>query len=370
MIDRQAVQNICTLLLTDSENAAVGLELLKGQNKVTKAAVQEQLQPLLDGFKKKSLRGITGIWKAIDKNKLNQAETAAVWGMAPLNKGIEKIDLYGIHWTELPQTVGHLSDLKLLRIMESKIEALPDEIGQLTSLNKLDFSFNPLRKIPDAIGQLRQLKILRLSGNGRYLTNIPDAIGEMGGLEELLLAQNALKKLPATLGQLQQLKVLDVRSNQLTTLPETIGHLSNLEILNISGNPLEKLPTSLRQLNQLKALNISSLNATLQDLTFLKGLTSLEELSMNAFSVEVEALQTLKQLELRDDTITDIPVEIGQLKQLEVLIINSSGLEDLSVEVLEQLPNLKKVKAGFMAPISSATIRALEEQFPQIKFGS
>jgi len=316
MINEEEVQKIYTLFLSDSKNAALGLELLKGQSKETKAAVQAKVQPLLDGFKKKTIRGITGIWKAIEKDKLNQAERGAVWGIPELNKAIEKVDMYGIHWTALPTTVGQLKSLKLLRIMESKITELPKEIEGLTNLEKLDFSFNPLSKIPKSIGNLKQLKILRLSGNGRYLTRLPDEIGEMEGLEELLLAQNALKKLPDSIGKLQQLKVLDIHSNQLKTLPKTIGTLKSLDVLNVSGNNITAIPAVLHQLPNLKSLNVANQETPLSNFDFLKGLDALEELNMNACPPEIAHLTNLKRLELRDDAITDIPSEVGHLEKL------------------------------------------------------
>jgi Leucine-rich repeat (LRR) protein len=370
MVNEQEVQNICKLLLTDSKNAVLGLQLLKGQDKETKAAVQEQIQPLLDGFKKKTLRGIGSIWKSIEKQKLNQAEWGALWGTAPLNEGIDKVDLYGINWTVLPSTISHLKDLKLLRIMESKIEELPDEIGELTSLDKLDFSFNPLCKIPAAIGKLKQLKILRLSGNGSYLTNLPDEIGQMEGLEELLVGQNALKNIPATIGNLKNLRVLFINSNELTTLPDEIGNLENLEVLDIGCNNIQKIPSNLQHLTNLKELTLNNQSTTITSFDFLKGLTSLEKLNMDAFVLEVSQLTNLKELEIRDDAIIDIPSEISQLKNLETLKINSKGLENLSADVIKELPNLKLIEAGFMAPISSSIISALEEQFPNITFKS
>ncbi len=368
MINEDEVQNICKLLLTDSKNAAVGLQLLKGQDKETKSAVQKEIQPLLDGFKKKTLRGLTSIWKAIENDKLNQAERGAVWGIAALNKGIEKVDLYGINWTSLPPTIGQLKELKLLRIMESKIQELPDEIGELTSLDKLDFSFNPLTKIPSTIGKLKQLKILRLSGNGASFNRLPDEIGQLEGLEELILAQNSFKQIPAAIGNLQNLKSLNLSSNRLTTLPKQIGSLTNLEILDAGGNQLQEIPSEFQHLTQLKELSLDSQKSVITNFDFLKGLSSLEKLNVDAFTVEVGSLTNLKELELRDDTIVDIPNEIRHLKKLETLIIHSKGLADLSAEIIQQLPNLKSIKAGFMAPISSATISALEQKFPNITF--
>jgi Leucine-rich repeat (LRR) protein len=368
MINEQEVENICRLFLTDGENAAVGLQVLKGQNKETKAAVQEKMQPLLDGFNKKTIRGINGIWKAIAKDKLTQSERGALWGIPAFSEGVEKIDYYGISWTALPSTIGQLKDLKLLRIMESKISELPDEIGELTSLEKLDFSFNPLQTIPTTIGKLKDLKILRFSGNGQSLKKLPKEIGEMEGLEELLLAQNGLTKIPPTFGDLGKLKVLDVHSNKLTTLPDEIGNLSQLEVLQVGGNPLKKLPSSIQKLQNLKELVIESNSSTMTDFSFLAGLTQLEKLRMNQIVPEVSQLVQLKELELRDDTIKDIPIEIKGLQQLEVLKINSSGLEDLSEEIIAGLPNLKQIEGGFMAPISSSRLAELEKQFPTITF--
>ncbi|MCP4221171.1 MAG: hypothetical protein GY765_41460 [bacterium] len=126
---------------------------------------------------------------------------------------------------------------------------LPDSIGNLTQLESLDLSGNQLTKFPDSIGNLTQLESLNLSGN--QLTKFPDSIGNLTQLKSLNLKDNQLPKLPDTIGNLTQLGELNLSINCLSKLPESIGNLTKLVYLSLTKNNLNDLPTSFGALTEL-----------------------------------------------------------------------------------------------------------------------
>jgi Leucine-rich repeat (LRR) protein len=58
-----------------------------------------------------------------------------------------------------------------LDLSNMKLTELPESIGQLTQLIKLDLSYNQLTAVPDSLGQLTRLIELNLSNN--QLTDNP-----------------------------------------------------------------------------------------------------------------------------------------------------------------------------------------------------
>ncbi|HUT32757.1 MAG TPA: COR domain-containing protein [Planctomycetota bacterium] len=129
---------------------------------------------------------------------------------------------------------------------ESRLTELPESIGQLTQLRELYLFHNRLTALPEAIGQLTQLQSLYLFNN--QLTALPEAIGQLTQLQRLDVSANRLTALPEAIGQLTQLQSLNLGSNQLTALPEALGTLRALERLIVERNRLETLPESLREL--------------------------------------------------------------------------------------------------------------------------
>ena len=131
-----------------------------------------------------------------------------------------------------------MAQSKAYRKAEEKIaEALR------TGATKLSLSGMRLTELPESIGQLTQLQTLNLSSN--QLTALPESLGQLTQLQELRLHDNQLTTLPESLGQLTQLQKLYVAANQLTALPVELGNPPRLTLLSIHRNPL---PTELLKL--------------------------------------------------------------------------------------------------------------------------
>jgi LysM repeat protein len=189
-----------------------------------------------------------------------------------LQEGETKLDLREMIFTELPESIGQLTDLQFLDLEANGLATLPESIGRLTNLQFLNLDANQLTTLPESIGHLTNLQTLNLFLN--QLTTLPESIGQLGRLQNLVLGQNQLTTLPESIGQLTNLQALRLEGNQLTTLPESIGQLTNLQALNLQKNQLTTLPESIGQLSNLQTLDLRTNQLT----TLPKSITQLEYL--------------------------------------------------------------------------------------------
>jgi hypothetical protein len=157
--------------------------------------------------------------------------------------------------TELPESIGNLTNLEELNLSNNQLTALPESIGNLTNLRTLNLGFNQLTTIPVSIGNLTNLGTLNLGFN--QFTALPESIGDLTNLVELNLTENQLTELPESIGNLTNLITLYLGYNQLTALPESIGNLTNLEQLILTENQLTELPESIDNLPNLEELDFT-----------------------------------------------------------------------------------------------------------------
>ena len=106
--------------------------------------------------------------------------------------------------------------------VNEKISELPSTIGNLTNLSSLYIEWNDLTELPESFGLLTSLTNLAISNN--YLTSIPN-INNLTNLIFLDLGYNQINSMPESIGSLQNLEYLWIFNNQLSSLPETICNL-------------------------------------------------------------------------------------------------------------------------------------------------
>lgn len=136
------------------------------------------------------------------------------------------------------------------------LKALPECIGDLAHLRVLRVIGNHLERLPESIGKLTLLQDVFLFGN--RLRTLPESICNCTGLERLYLAGNRLESLPEGIGGLKKLSVLSLPGNCLKTLPDSIGELGALQDLFLFDNPLLGLPDSIRHLTGLKRVYLGN----------------------------------------------------------------------------------------------------------------
>ncbi len=170
--------------------------------------------------------------------------------------------------------------------------------------------------------------------------------------KQLDLSNKGLTELPKEIGTLTNLIHLDLGSNlssstpnRLSHLPPEIGNLSKLEHLNLRFNYEISLPSEMGNLVSLKKLNLSR---TLIKIPSVIGeLKNLEELIVNdnefdEFPKVISNLSKLKVLDLGRNHITICPSGISNLQNLTLLDLHDNRFIILPKEI-GQLKNLKKL---------------------------
>jgi internalin A len=200
------------------------------------------------------------------------------------------LDLSAEDLTELPESIGQLTQLEFLDLAGNQLTELPESIGQLTQLQSLSLWANQLTELPESIGQLTQLQSLDLWSN--QLTKVPESIGQLTELQSLNLSHNQLTVLPESISQLAQLQILYLSDNQLTILPESIGQLTQLKTLSLSDNQLIELPEFISRMAELKKLYLdyNRLTGLSESLRNLKSLEKLYLHGNNALNLPAEVL--------------------------------------------------------------------------------
>ncbi|MBN9523412.1 leucine-rich repeat domain-containing protein [bacterium] len=258
--------------------------------------------------------------------------------------GSAELFLRGLGLTELPESLGQLTQLQELYIGQNQLTGLPEALGRLPMLRHLDLHQNRLTGLPEALGGLTQLRELYLSQN--QLTGLPEALGGLAQLHGLDLRQNQLTRLPEALGGLTQLQELYLSQNQLTGLPEALGGLTQLRGLYLSQNQLTGLPEALGGLTQLKTLDLNEnalayIHESLGRLPKLKALF----LARNRLTELPESLGRLPKLQILDlaeNGLTGLPESLGRLTQLKELFLTGNRLTRLP-ESLGRLTQLQKL---------------------------
>jgi Leucine-rich repeat (LRR) protein len=143
-------------------------------------------------------------------------------------KNLSKLSLRKTGLTVLPDSVKTIAGpLTWLDLGENKIDVFPDP-ALLTRVKTLYLSDNSMTNLPPSIGNLTQLFYLNLDRN--QLVAIPNEIGSLQSLAFLRLNGNKLTALPDSLANLKNLKRLYLKGNPLpeaekarlkTLLPKT-----------------------------------------------------------------------------------------------------------------------------------------------------
>lgn len=245
-----------------------------------------------------------------------------------------ELDLSGLGLTELPSSIGKLTELERLYASNNKLHALPERLIDLSNLRCLDLSVNDFAKLPERIGNLTQLRAFSIAVNPLRvlppflrclsklqtlhayeadLEELPEWLGELQALTDLSVSINRLKVLPDCIGSLKSLETLCAAGNALTSLPGSLGDLKNLRSLAVGCNPIMKLPESIGRLSQLQALDVSTKGvvcfwSTSHAITFPRRVTRRGELA--SLPDSMKSLGALKELYLHGQHALGLPPEV------------------------------------------------------------
>ncbi|MCB2378485.1 leucine-rich repeat domain-containing protein [Hymenobacter sp. BT635] len=211
---------------------------------------------------------------------------------------------------------------------DSGPDTLYSRLGELYNLDSLRLHLSHLQRLPDGFEKLKRLKRLDLSYN--QLTEFPTVLYQLDSLQELNLEWNRLDSIPIAIRQMKGLRVLNLNDNHLGRYPEAVNELTGLRELHLGNANLRALPTSMSRLQRLEVIEVNSFwnSKRKNQVTNIDALVSLPR---------------LRRLSLKDNPLDSLPTAVYQLKQLEELNIQYTGLDSAAVD-LRRLPKLKKLE--------------------------
>ena len=128
----------------------------------------------------------------------------------------------------------------------------------------------------------------------------------------LTLGSKQLSGLPNDLFKIRRIECLDLSNNRITEVGNRIGQLaaSGIKSINLSGNTINTISDEIKTLTTLEYIYLQ--NNQISNIHFLGTLSS------------------LKEIDLSNNKIEEVPLSIGYIKQLRKL--------DLSSNLIKQLP--------------------------------
>ncbi|XP_056162775.1 probable LRR receptor-like serine/threonine-protein kinase At3g47570 [Syzygium oleosum] len=259
---------------------------------------------------------------------------------------------------EIPAELGSLPKLRKFALsVNSLTGSVPSSIGNLSSLEVLYLSINNLGgSIPQVLGHLTNLRVISLAQN-RLSGTIPSLLLNLSLLATFEVGDNRLLgTLPASAGlKLPNLEYFSVASNQLEgPIPPSISNWTKLDVLQLAANKFSGKVPSFENLHKLRRLLIyrNQLGSGKPgDLSFLCSLTNntkLQDLIIGSNEFGGVLPKCIGNLSTTLASFIapwtqingEIPEEIGNLVNLEVLFMDGNQLSGVIPSNFGNLPNL------------------------------
>ncbi|KAK8358841.1 hypothetical protein V6Z11_A04G051800, partial [Gossypium hirsutum] len=269
---------------------------------------------------------------------------------------------------EIPSWLGNLQRVRRLNMKNNNFTGtIHETLVNMSNLEILNLGFNQLSgQVPSFIFMISSLKAISLTSNSLSGSLPNDMCQHLPKLEGLYLSLNELSgNIPSSMVKCNNLKILSLSLNQFTgIIPRSIGNLTRLERLYLGLNNLKgQIPSSIGECYQLQLLilptnQFSGLipesifnSTTLQEIDlFDNKLEGINKLSGNIPN-SISNASMLKELELAYNLFSrPIPKTLGNLRHLEMLIINGNNLITGSTtnhqwSFLSSLTNCKHLRA-------------------------
>ncbi|KJE88716.1 AGC protein kinase [Capsaspora owczarzaki ATCC 30864] len=262
-------------------------------------------------------------------------------------KTMTRIQLIDNNLQEFPTGLFSVPSLSEIDLSRNQIRAIPPGISKLSNLRILAVHNNQLSTLPNELSTLNKLTTLVLAFND--FATLPPVICQLVELHQLILTSNALEVLPDGIGNLTKLTLLDVRFNKLSSLPASMSRLVSLTRIDIRQNPLQQFPPVLANLPKLETLDIGPNNfarAPALDVA-LPALKTIRAPEAFLGSLNFTVLpQMLTKINLTDNGLTSLPEAIGDLPNLESLIVKNNQLRSLPAKIFA-IPTLKWLYAAY-----------------------
>ncbi|CAI2331901.1 unnamed protein product [Caenorhabditis sp. 36 PRJEB53466] len=282
---------------------------------------------------------------------------------------LKHLDISINYLTQIPAYFGSFPHLKHLNLARNQLEALPVELGLLPLLEVLNISQNRLTELPN-LGKCGSLKIVEAIEN--QFVSFPIGICDCPSLETIIFTENRIETLPdeirklransvilnknrlrslntANLLRCERLRALNVDDNQLSRDEiEKFVAKSRREIRfsfnnNVSqrhttdlqdmGNDSSKFSDNARKLMGKSGPSSSTVNKHLE-MASKSRILQLKWTGLKKVPEEIEQLaEVLRNLELSENKIREIPPFIGLFTQLKQLHLSNNSLEFMPDEI-------------------------------------
>ncbi|CAL1373927.1 unnamed protein product [Linum trigynum] len=285
-------------------------------------------------------------------------------------------------WGSIPVEIGSLSKLEFLRVGNNNLTGwLPPSLGNLSLLVNFGATYNNLTgTIPESFGLLSRLASINLGCN-QLFGSVPLSLFNISSIKSFAIAWNHLRgRLPESMDHtMPNLKQFAISRNEFfATIPDSICNVSQLKLVNMNRNDfVGKVPTCLGKLTGLTTLDMAKNNLgsnSTGDFAFLESLSNCSQLkrvgiSSNNFggplpeflgnlSTMLTALYigdnqvtgvipaglvnlfNLADLELSYNYLTSIIPNIGQISNLQRLLLNGN---QLSGQIPSSIGNLSRL---------------------------
>lgn len=239
-----------------------------------------------------------------------------------------------------------------LYLKDCRITRIPDAVTDCSRAVHMSVDMaRTLGKVNRQIGDMTELRALHLTASG--VTSLPRSITNLTELVTLDLSDNgSLKKVPKYVENLPRLTHLNLGHTRVKKFSPTF-HRMNLTSLELWGCPIEELPLGIATM-QLQHVVLSFCHLTeLPEGLFLCPLRHLSCTSSPTMCRLPQTLgrakDTLEVLELAGTTITNLPENIGECRNLTSLDISNTRVDTLPAgfEGLENLVNLQMNSCPF-----------------------
>ncbi|CAN0907876.1 Receptor kinase-like protein Xa21 [Linum grandiflorum] len=256
----------------------------------------------------------------------------------------------------------------------------------LQTINLINNSFHG--HIPSQIGNLLHLQTLNLTTNS-FTGQIPPNLTRCFELRTVLVEHNSIEgTIPEDIGLLSKLTRFRMGSNNLTgQLPASIGNLSQLVEFAVAYNNLVgKIPetetfllillASCQQLNLLDVSGNKLTGAIPRQIFSLSSLSGGLCLSRNSFVGELPGeignLENLEVLDLSYNNLTGgIPISIGDCKTLKTLFLQSNSFDGEIPSALASIKDMERLDLSmnkFTGEIPSGLQRIQALQYLNLSF--
>ncbi|KAK1334073.1 hypothetical protein QTO34_005073 [Cnephaeus nilssonii] len=269
----------------------------------------------------------------VSENKLRQLNLNNEWTLDKLRQRLtknaqDKLELHLFMLSGIPDTVFDLVELEVL-----KLELIPDpeDAGGAAPDGQPEAENNRYIVI-DGLRELKRLKVLRLKSN---LSKLPQVVTDVGVHLQKLSINNEGTKLIVlnSLKKMVNLTELELIRCDLERIPHSIFSLHNLQEIDLKDNNLKTIEEiiSFQHLHRLTCLKLWYNHIAYIPIQ-IGNLTNLERLYLNRNKIEKIPPQLfycrkLRYLDLSHNNLTFLPADIGLLQNLQNLAITANRLE-------------------------------------------